>query len=198
MQPLLIATRNRHKTGEIREILGDRFVVTDLTAHPAIPAAVESGNTFQENAVLKAVEASRCFDGLVLSDDSGLEVDALGGAPGVRSARYAGEDSDDARNRQRLLAELERTGAQERKRTARFHCVIAIARNGDVVATFDGAIEGVILNEERGDGGFGYDSLFVPDGYGETFAQLPAGIKNRESHRARALKKAAAFLDGRA
>jgi len=191
---LLIATRNAHKTREIAGILGARFLVTDLTAHPEIPATLESGSTFRENAELKAVEASRIFDGLVLSDDSGLEVDALGGAPGVYSARYAGENADDAANRRRLLDELARAGARGKARTARFRCVMALAERGCVTGTFDGTIEGVIINLEKGDGGFGYDSLFVPDGHCETFAELPEETKNGISHRARALEKVCGFL----
>ncbi len=195
---LLIATRNAHKTGEIRGILGADFHVTDLLAHPEIPSAEETGATLEENAKLKAVSASRLFNGMVMSDDSGLEVDALGGAPGVRSARYAGEGATDAKNRDKLLAELARIGARGKERSARFRCVIALAQNGEVLATFDGAVEGVIINAPRGDGGFGYDPLFVPDGYCETFAQLSSEIKNRESHRARAMTKAIAFLTKKA
>lgn len=194
MEPLLIATRNAHKTREIQQILGARFAVTDLTTQPEIPVTIESGATFQENAVLKALDASRYFDGLVLADDSGLEVDALDGAPGVRSARYAGDESDDALNRRRLLAELQRVDARGRDRSARFRCAMALARKNEVVATFEGTIDGVIIHQEKGDGGFGYDSLFVPDGYCKTFAELSAEIKNRESHRARALEQVIAFL----
>jgi XTP/dITP diphosphohydrolase len=193
-QPLLIATRNANKTREITRILGAHFSVADLTSHPEIPEPLETGATFRDNAVLKASEASRRFDGLVLSDDSGLEVDALGGAPGVRSARYAGEPCDDARNRRRLLDELERAGARGRARSARFHCVMALAQNGGVTVTFDGVIEGVITNREKGAGGFGYDSLFVPEGYCETFAELSDDVKNSISHRSRALEKLRKFL----
>jgi XTP/dITP diphosphohydrolase len=193
-RPLLIATRNAHKTREIAQILGERFAVTDLKAHPEIPETVESGETFRENAILKAVEASHIFSGLVLSDDSGLEVDALGGAPGVRSARYAGEPTDDARNRVRLLKELTRVDVRGKARSARFHCVMALAEKGEVIGTFDGVVEGVIINREKGGGGFGYDSLFVPEGHCETFAELPEETKNGISHRGRALEKVCAFL----
>lgn len=197
MQTLLIATHNAHKTGEIRKILGANFTVSDLTAHPEILPTVESGATFSENAALKAQEASRIFSGLVLADDSGLEVDALDGAPGIYSARYAARfasesadgNSDDAENRKKLLEELAKTGARGKARSARFRCVIALAREGSLLATFEGAVEGTIINEEKGAGGFGYDPLFVPQGFCETFAQLDAEVKNRISHRARALKK---------
>ncbi len=193
---LLIATKNTHKTGEIRAIL-EAWDVTDLTAHPDIPAPEETGATFAENAAIKAVAASARFAGLVLADDSGLEVDALGGAPGVISARYAGPGASDADNRARLLRELAATGARGKARAARFRCVMALAENGTVIGTFDGAVEGIIINEEKGAGGFGYDSLFVPEGFCETFGQLPSETKNQLSHRAHALAKVAAFLAAR-
>ncbi len=192
MRRLLIATKNAHKTAEIRAILGDGWDVTDLNAHPEIAAPEETGATFTENAALKALTASHLFPGLVLADDSGLEVDALAGAPGVRSARYAGEHATDAANRAKLLRELATT--RGKARTARFRCALAVAAAGTVHATFDGTVEGVIINVERGEGGFGYDTLFVPEGHCETFAQLPAAVKNQISHRARALEKARAFL----
>ena len=194
MLRLLVATQNPHKTAEIRAILGTGWEVTDLNAHRSAIAPEETGETFAANAEIKAVAASHIFPGLVLSDDSGLEVDALDGAPGVRSARYAGENATDADNRAKLLRELETTGARGKARTARFRCVMALAENGIVFGTFDGTAEGVIINEEKGEGGFGYDSLFVPAGYCETFAQLSAEVKNRESHRACALAKAHEFL----
>lgn len=196
MQRILIATRNAHKTREIREILGAGFDISDTGAHPAVPEVEETGSTFEENAVLKAVAASRHFDGIVLADDSGLEVDALGSAPGVFSARYAGPDADDEKNRRHLLDELQRAGARGRERSARFRCVIALAKNGECIGTFDGTIEGVIINQPRGTHGFGYDPLFVPEGCCETFAQLAPELKNRLSHRARALAKACTFLRG--
>lgn len=169
-------------------MLGGAWEVSDLNAHPEVTAPEETGETFAENAAIKALAASARFGGMVLADDSGLEVDALGGAPGVRSARYAGEQATDADNRARLLREMERTGARGRARAARFRCVLALAENGEVLGTFHGAVEGVIIPAERGAGGFGYDSLFVPDGYCQSFAELPAEVKNRESHRARALQ----------
>ncbi len=194
MPRLLIATKNAHKTAEIRAMLGPEWEVTDLTAHPEIASPEETGETFAENATLKVVAASGRFPGVVLADDSGLEVDALGGAPGVRSARYAGEHATDAENRVKLLRELERVGSRGKAHSARFRCALALAENGAVLGTFDGAVEGVIIPAERGGGGFGYDSLFVPAGYCQTFAELPPETKNRESHRARALAKMSAFL----
>jgi len=196
MPSLLIATKNAHKTAEIRAILGEAWQVTDLNAHPEVVSPEETGTTFAENAAIKAVTASALFPGYVLSDDSGLEVDALGGDPGVYSARYAGPQATDADNREKLLRELATDGARGKARSARFRCVICIARSGEVLGTFDGAVEGVIINQEKGEGGFGYDPLFVPAGYCETFAQLPAEVKNQESHRARAMTKAQEFLAG--
>ena len=193
---LLIATKNTHKTAEIAAMLPG-WEVSDLAAHPEVPAPEETGATLAENAAIKAAAASQRFDGLVLSDDSGLEVDALGGAPGVISARYAGPQATDAENRARLLRELAADGVRGKARSARFHCVMVLAERGIVLGTFDGAVEGIIINEERGAGGFGYDALFVPRGYCETFGQLPAEVKNQLSHRAQALAKAAAFVTER-
>jgi len=189
MPRLLIATKNAHKTSEIRAILGGAWEIEDLTAHPEIPAPEESGETFVENASIKAVAASNLFPGYVLADDSGLEVDSLRGAPGVQSARYSGPGSTDALNRARLLREL--GGAES---AARFRCSMALARDGVILGTFDGTVEGRIINGERGTGGFGYDSLFVPVGYKESFGELPSEIKNGMSHRARALTTARDFL----
>jgi len=199
MIELLVATHNAHKSREIQEILGPEFRVSDLTQHPEIPATVESAATFEENAKLKAEEASRIFDKLmVIADDSGLEVDALGGAPGVHSARYASKsgegNADDAANRQRLLEELARVEVRGCERAARFRCAIALARAGETLAVFHGSVEGIIINVPKGEGGFGYDPLFVPDGFCETFAQLPAEAKNQLSHRSRALVQAKEFL----
>lgn len=197
MQHLLIATKNAHKTREIAQILGSGWVVTDLTAHAEIPAVEETESTFAGNAALKAVAVSLRFDGMVLADDSGLEVDALNGEPGVRSARYAGDGAYDEANREKLLRELERTGARGRARTARFRCAMALAQRGRVVGECDGTVEGVIINQAKGDGGFGYDPLFVPEGFCETFAQLPAETKNAMSHRGRALESALRLLESR-
>ncbi len=194
---LLLATRNAHKTGEVRAILGEGWSVEDLRAHPELPEVEETGTTFAENAALKAVAGSRHFPaGWVIADDSGLEVDALGGAPGVYSARYAGPDADDEANRRKLIRELR--GALQatagRLPTARFRCCIAVARGGEVARSFDGAVEGLVIPAARGEGGFGYDPLFIPDGYQDTFAELPSEVKHRLSHRGKALRQAADFL----
>ena len=189
---LLIATRNAHKTEEIRAILGPAWEVGDLNAHPDAASPEETGETFAANAAIKALAASRVCEGWVLADDSGLEVDALEGAPGVRSARYAGEGATDADNRAKLLAALE--GVRGKARSARFRCAMVLAKSGVVLGTFEGAVEGVIVNLERGQGGFGYDALFVPEGHCETFAQLPPATKNQLSHRGRAMHQVRAHL----
>ena len=192
MHRLLIATRNRHKTQELAAMLGAGFLVEDLSAHRDFPEVEETGATFLDNAILKAVAASIHFgaDTLVMADDSGLEVDALGGAPGVRSARFAGPGANDRTNLELLLEKL--TGVEVR--SARFRCVIAVARNGQVLASFDGACEGAIIGEPRGSAGFGYDPVFVPVGHTETFAEIGAELKNQMSHRAIALKGALEWL----
>lgn len=182
---LLVATHNAHKTEEMREILADHFdTVTDLTTVPGAVVPDENGTTFAANSEIKALAASRSAPGLlVLADDSGLEVDGLGGAPGVYSSRYAGAGASDAANRLKLLAELAPGGS----RTARFRCVLTLAKDGEVVAQFDGKVEGRIADSEIGSGGFGYDSLFIPEGYEHSFGELPASVKNGISHRANAL-----------
>jgi len=191
MQKLLVATGNSHKTEEIRAMLGAGYDVSDLKAYSELPAVEETGTTFLENATLKAVEISEKVAGLVLSDDSGLEVDALGGDPGVYSSRYAGEDGNDSANNTKLLSALD--GVKDR--TARFRCVIVLAEKGHVLAHFDGAVEGRIIHERQGQGGFGYDPLFVPGGYKQTFAELGEEIKNGLSHRASAMDKVVVWLD---
>lgn len=182
---LLVSTRNAHKVSEIREILGSGFEVLDLSSIAGVGEVDETGVTFEENATLKALAVSGHFDGWVIADDSGLEVDALGGAPGVWSARFSGLGATDASNRALLLEKLE--GVRGKERSARFRCVIVLARAGCKLAAFSGSVEGVIINQEKGAGGFGYDPLFVPEGHCETFAQLGAEVKNALSHRARAL-----------
>lgn len=189
--PLLVSTRNAHKVGEIRAILGPRFLVSDLSSLPEMPEVEETGSTFEENAALKAVAASLLFDGWVIADDSGIEVDALGGAPGVLSARYAGPGSTDAANNELLLRNLLPFGAPER--TARFRCTIVLARNGRKLAAFSGTVEGAILPAPRGGGGFGYDPLFVPRGHADSFAELGGEIKNSMSHRGAALRSLAGW-----
>jgi XTP/dITP diphosphohydrolase len=203
---LLVATRNAHKTREFEALLGQDFEVSDLSAFPATALPEETGRTFEENARLKASAVSlaagrvsptggqdRCLKDrhlLVLADDSGLEVDTLGGAPGIFSARYAGKNATGKENVKKLLRELERVGAQEiSKRTARFRCALALARDGKIVDTYSGIVEGVIVDLPRGSAGFGYDPVFVPNGFDQTFGELPADVKNRISHRAGAVRE---------
>jgi XTP/dITP diphosphohydrolase len=188
---LLVSTRNPHKIAEIRAILGPRFLVSDLTSVPDMPEVEETGATFEDNAALKAVAGSLLFDGWVIADDSGLEVDALGGAPGVLSARYAGTKADDTANNELLLRNL--LPFREDERSARFRCVIVLARNGRKLAAFSGSVEGNILASPRGAGGFGYDPLFVPHGHSESFAQLGSEVKNGMSHRGSALRALSAW-----
>ena len=193
MRHLLLATRNAHKAGEFSAILGPGFAVRDLSAETGAPEVEETGQSFAENAILKAVTISKQFAGLVVGDDSGLEVDALNGAPGIYSARYAGSDATDAANIARLLGELaphRGTGPL----TARFRCVLSLARNGELLGTFEGAMEGTIVEAPRGDFGFGYDPVFLPERSARTFAELSAEEKNRISHRARATELLRAAL----
>jgi len=185
---LVVATRNRHKTHEIQYILGPEFRVRDLLAHPEVSEIRESGTSFEENAKLKALAASRQLPALVIADDSGLEVDALGGAPGIYSARYAGANATERDKIDKLLRELERVRAIDDRRRARFRCVVALARNATLLGTFEGIVEGMIANEVRGDFGFGYDPIFIPQGFEQTFGELPREVKNTISHRAQAIR----------
>ena len=195
MHHLLLATRNAHKTLEFKALLGADFALQDLGAHPDIGEVIEDGATFAENARLKAVTVSLQVPGLVLADDSGLEVDSLGGAPGVFSARYAGAEASDEANRQKLLVELAKRGP-DAARMARFHCALALARDGRVLAICEGSVVGEIVRQARGSAGFGYDPLFQPNEFSETFAELPAATKNSISHRGRAVTKMKQFLRG--
>ena len=186
---LTFATRNPHKTRELAALFGNEVELTDLTGRPDLPAVEETGATFAENATLKACAVSRAVAGLVVADDSGLEVDVLGGAPGVFSARYAGESASDRENVAKLLFELDRLAASAEPITARFHCVLVLAKEGGLLATAAGSVEGRIIRHARGVGGFGYDPIFVTDGFEETFSELSAETKNRISHRAAAVAR---------
>jgi len=185
---LVVASANRKKLAELIELLRGAPVEIVSAAELSLPDVEETGSTFEENAAIKAIAASRASGMLALADDSGLEVDALGGAPGVRSARYASNgpgNASDADNRAKLLSALR--DVAEGRRTARFRCAIAVARGEEVVLRADGSVEGAILDRERGSLGFGYDPLFVPRGATRTFAEMPPDEKARWSHRARAL-----------
>lgn len=196
MTTLLIATNNPGKVREYNDLLEGMDVPAVIT-YPAREGLVldveESGETFAENARIKALAYARASGMLTLADDSGLEVDALGGAPGVRSARYAGPDASDIDRYRKLLEALE--GVPEGQRGARFRCVIAMVSAEGTVLTADGACEGEIGFVPRGDHGFGYDPVFVVAGSGgQTMAELDQAVKNRISHRARALMAASPLL----
>jgi XTP/dITP diphosphohydrolase len=222
MKTILIATRNAHKVGEIQTILGADFRCLTLKEFPGAPAVVEDADTFAGNATKKAAELAKWvaeisnskfqIPNFVLADDSGLEVDALNGAPGVHSARFAAldktENSHDADNNAKLLRLLKDVPLE--KRTGRFRCVIALAtvmekriENSSPVCfadefearIFDGACEGRIQFAASGQGGFGYDPLFVPDGFTQSFAELGEDVKNKLSHRAKALEKLKTFFN---
>jgi XTP/dITP diphosphohydrolase len=180
---LILATRNAHKSREFQELLGGQFEIADLSSFPAFEVPEETGSTFEQNAILKAVSVSKTINKLIVADDSGLEVDALGGKPGIYSARYAGERSTDAANIDKLLRELKSAA----RRSARFRCVIVLARASKVVGTFEGVVEGEIIDPPRGTSGFGYDPVFQPTGFKETFAEMPPELKNTISHRAIAI-----------
>ncbi len=188
---LLIGTGNQGKLREIRMILGR--IPFELLDASGIEPPPEDGDSYAANAISKAQYYAKSSGVWALADDSGLEVEALGGAPGIFSARYAGDDASDADRRALLMAELAQS--QNHSRRARFVCVVAIAApDQQVLNVAEGFCEGTIALTERGTSGFGYDPLFVPDGYELTFAQLPEAVKNRISHRGRALAKAQEFL----
>lgn len=189
--PIVLATRNQGKIAEIMALLpGVRF--EPAASFPGCPEPEESGHAFEENALIKARAVARYTEKMALADDSGLEVDALDGAPGVRSARYAGTDASDQDNIFRLLDALD--GISDTDRTARFRCVMAVVAPDGRAWTEEGVCEGRILHEPRGASGFGYDPVFVPAGYENTFGELDAAIKNRISHRAQALRRIANVL----
>ena len=199
MLHLLLATRNAHKTHEFAAILGDGFAVSDLCSVSGFVEVEETGKTFEENARLKALAASKnASSDLVIADDSGLEVAILGGAPGVYSARYAGERATDAENITKLLGQLSKVDYAPSNRAARFCCAIALARAGEIIDVFVGTVGGVITDRPRGNDGFGYDPVFVPTGYDKTFAELGHATKNRISHRSVAIAKLRDALTGAA
>ena len=191
---LLLATRNPGKVTEIASILEDSgWSFSSLQEFENVESPDEDGETYSENAIVKARFYAAVTGMHALADDSGLEVEALAGAPGVVSARYAGENASDAERRELLLSELAKT--DDKVRRARFVSVVAIASpDGTVLNLSEGVCEGTITSGPRGTGGFGYDPLFIPDGYDQTFAELPESVKNRISHRARALMKTNEFL----
>jgi len=189
---LLLATRNQHKTREFTQLLGPNFTLRDLTRTRDLPEIRETGRAFEDNGVIKAVAISKVFPHeMVIADDSGLEVDALNGAPGVFSARYGGGNASDQRNVEKLLREVQ----DVTKRSARFRCVIALAKNGKLLATVAGEVAGTITKSPRGGNGFGYDPIFIPEGFEETFAELPSETKNAVSHRAKAVAELVRYFN---
>jgi XTP/dITP diphosphohydrolase len=187
MKELVVATGNKGKLREFAELLkGVVDVILSPADFPGFPEVDEDGETFQANALKKARSAALFTGKPVLADDSGLSVDHLGGRPGVYSARFAGEGATDAENNALLLRELD--GVPTEKRGAAFHCVIALCLPDGSCQTFDGSLAGIVLEAPRGEGGFGYDPLFLVLEYGQTFSELPLEIKNAISHRGRAMQ----------
>ncbi len=194
MFQLVVATKNKHKLDEFQQLLkgkDDSAELKSLLDYPSCPPIEEDQDTFEGNAEKKAIEVSNYTEQPAFADDSGLEVEALNGAPGVHSARYAGEDATDKDRIEKLLKALE--GVENRN--AQFVCVIAVAYNGEVLQTFKGVCKGKITTEIQGENGFGYDPVFIPDGYNKTFAELSQDEKNEISHRAIAVKEAVEFFE---
>lgn len=195
MLQILAATTNKHKIQEFQAMLDSsadsgRVCIISPDTILGFPEIVENGTTFEENARIKAGQAARYADMAAFADDSGLEVAALGGAPGIYSARYGGENATYAEKMAKILKELKNAS----DRHARFVCVIALAYRGDIVETFRGEVTGRIAFEPRGTDGFGYDPIFIPDGYDKTFGELGEEVKSKISHRARAFALAADFV----
>lgn len=193
MTRILAATSNKHKITEFQEMLtgnGLDIKISSMAEIRDFPELIENGETFEANSAMKAEQASDFAQITAFADDSGLAVDALGGAPGIYSARYAGENASDADRIAKLLKEME--GVSDR--TARFVCVISIAHCGKLIASFRGEVVGKIAQAPAGACGFGYDPVFVPEGYDRTFAELGAEVKDKISHRARAFEQAVAFI----
>lgn len=194
MPRLVLASRNKGKLAELKTLLaGLPWQISSLEDFPEVPAVEEDGASFRENALKKALVVATTLRMWALADDSGLEVDYLNGAPGVLSARFAGEHGDDAKNNEKLLALL--AGVPWTQRTARFRSVLAfVSPDGDAWTT-EGTCEGIIALAPRGTAGFGYDPLFYLPEYGLTMAELPAEKKNQISHRAVAIRKFRAYLE---
>ena len=193
MLKMLAATTNKNKVREFQEILEDlkdKIEIITLDAIPNFPEIVEDGTTFEENAMKKARESSAFADMVAMADDSGLVVEALGGAPGIHSARYAGEGAADADRIAKLLKAME--GVTDRR--AKFVCAAAIAYRGEEVRIFVGEIKGTIALTPSGSNGFGYDPVFIPEGFKKSFAELTDEEKNAISHRGRAMRAVAGFL----
>lgn len=189
MKQILIATKNKGKVREFKEFFSKYGIAVQslLDADQEIPDIEETGHTFEENAALKAEQIAKVFNQPILADDSGLMIDALDGRPGIYSARYAGEEKSDKKNNEKVLQELK--DIPENERTARFVCALAVALpQGDTII-HKGYVEGKIAFEPAGDNGFGYDPIFIPDGFEQTMAELSPELKNKISHRHDAIKK---------
>ncbi|WP_110111534.1 XTP/dITP diphosphatase [Bacillus sp. CGMCC 1.16541] len=196
MKELIIATQNAGKVKEFQSLFHEKgFVVKSLLDFLHIEDIEETGTTFIENAMIKAEAVSQLLNKVVIADDSGLAVDALDGEPGVYSARYAGNEKDNEANIQKVLMKLQ--GVPSEKRTARFHCALAIAIPNEETAVVEGTCEGTILEEKRGEGGFGYDPIFFVDEWNRTMAELSKEQKNNISHRAKALEKLVPLIEER-
>lgn len=194
MRELVIATGNRGKLREIRSLLkGLPFKVTSLADYPDYPEIVEDGDTFAENALIKARMISAFTGKLTLGEDSGLEVDALNGAPGIFSARFSGDDATNERNNVKLIESLK--GVVHEKRTARYQCCVAVVDQGKEIAVIQNSCEGIIAEEARGTNGFGYDPYFLIEEQGKTFGELDPSIKAEMSHRAKVLKELRSTLE---
>ncbi len=195
MTQLVVATKNKKKLSEIKEILkGMDLEALSLDTYKDAPQVVENGKTFKENAVKKAVKLARWTGKFCLGEDSGLCVDALGGAPGIRSARFSGKEKSDLRNNLKLLKLLAGLSLSERK--ARYTCAVALADKDGLIGVAEGSCSGLIAFQPRGSAGFGYDPLFYIPRYKKTFAQLGEKIKHKMSHRYHALKKAKRIIQG--
>ncbi len=194
MIDIVLATRNQNKIREIKNVFKDlKIKFLSLKEFPDSPYVEEDGMTLEENAIKKASQIAKFTGKIALSDDSGLEVEALSGKPGVYSSRFAGEDATYEDNNKKLLALME--GIPHKKRKAQFKCVIAIAKPTGETQTVEGAIKGIIANECRGKNGFGYDPVFLIPEHGKTFAEITLEEKNKISHRAKALQKAKKMLE---
>ncbi len=190
---LVVATRNQGKLKEIRRLLeGTSIRVRGLDEFPDVPEVEEDGDTFEANARKKAETVSEIVGLWTLADDSGLAVEALQGKPGVHSARYAGVGAGDAANNAKLLQDMQ--GIDRNRRQAAFCCCMALSFPGQPSRLFEGRVEGLVLDIPRGEGGFGYDPLFLVREYGKTMAELPMDVKNRISHRGQALRKALEWI----
>lgn len=192
---IVIASNNLHKIRELRDMLKHvkQLDVLSLLNFPEYTPLEENGKTLQENAIIKAQHAAKTLNKWVLADDSGLFVPALGGAPGITSKRFAGEDATDTENRQKLLKEMQ--GMDGLKRSAYFECCLALANPEGIKKSVTGTCEGIITTQERGRNGFGYDPIFIKNDYDKTFSEIDEATKNRISHRRKALDRLLPILE---